>query len=778
MRPLHAASADAKTASRQVIENNGWRRVRNRAIGLATVMLMRPTRPHSPWSAVCLGSDFVAKPQLMRFAVLLFCSWVFALITGCHNIPRHRSAVDKVAVRGANELSAGDVEEKLATAPSPKFLGLFQGVVYDYELFNRATLQRDLARVERFYRARGYYDARATAGLVTQTNDKHVRVEIEVEEGPPVVNLESRFDGAAGLPKEIADALTRSAHDLLPPGEPFDEEKFQEAEDAVRRALTDRGYAFAKVERDALVDLVKHTASPVFTVAAGETAKFGKVTIEGHSATSGKVEIEIPEDAMRRAIDIDEGEPYSTKAIDDATRALLDLEVFSAVEIQPMLADPPPPSRVVPVRVRVEPNRLRHLRLGGGFEFDQLRTDLHGLVGWEDRNFLGGLRSFRVDFKPGLVFYPLRLDNIVMPTQVLPEERLRLQFKQPGVIEARTNLYIQPEFNIFPLLVRTDDQNAQAVIGYREVKAATWLDRSYGKLYSSVGYAVQVENPFTYVGPLADNLSTLVISYPEVIARLDFRDDRIHPHKGTYFAANFQYAGGPFGGTAGDIKTQPEARAYVPISSGITLATRASVGFLFPRNYGDTIHNGLNNDTTSNLWERTRDIQTVLFRGFFSGGPTSNRGYPTRGIAPHGIVPFLNPSTASQQAANNCTGAMPDLGLCSVPIGGFSLWEFSTELRFQITGPLSAALFVDMSDVSPRPNDLRFKYLHLSTGIGGRYDTPVGPIRLDLGYRVQPLQVLGYANEDEVSRADPTAGLPSKLLGIPMAIAFGIGEAY
>ena len=61
---------------------------------------------------------------------------------------------------------------------------------------------------------------------------------------------------------------------------------------------------------------------------------------------------------------------------------------------------------------------------------------------------------------------------------------------------------------------------------------------------------------------------------------------------------------------------------------------------------------------------------------------------------------------------------------------------------------------------------------------GARYDTPVGPIRLDIGYRIQPLQVLGYANEDEAARADPTLGTPPKLFGIPMAIALGIGEAY
>jgi outer membrane protein insertion porin family/translocation and assembly module TamA len=700
------------------------------------------------------------------------------MMTGCTSIPRNRSAINSVAVRGASELAASDVKDQLVTMPSPKFLGVFRGVVYEYEIFSRAALQRDLARVERYYRARGYYDAHAMAGLVTETDEKHVRVQIEVEEGPPVQNLPTKLMGVEGLPKEDLDAVTQAAQEKLPPGEPFDEDKFKEAEDAVKATLTERGYAFAKVDRDALVDLVRHQALPVFSINADQKAIFGKVTIEGRRSDSSAVDIEIPEYAMRRAIDIKEGAPYSSRTIEDATRALLDLGVFSAVEIQPELPDPPPPNHVVNLKVRVEPSRLRHLRLGGGFEFDQLKTDLHGLIGWEDQNFMGGLRSFRVDFKPGVVFYPLRLDNIVKPTRLLPEERLRLQFKQPGFLEARTNLYVQPEFNVFPLLTRSSDATATAIIGYVEVKAATWLDRTYGKLYSSVGYNVQVENPFTYQGDLEPYLSTLVISYPEVVARLDFRDDRVHPKKGLYFAANLQTAGGIFGGNATDVKTQPEVRAYVPIAERVTLATRGSLGFLFARNYGDIVDNHLADPITpDNRAARTRDIQTVLFRGFTSGGPSSNRGFPIRGVAPHAIVPFLNPSTATQQAATNCDQINAD-PKCAVPIGGFTLWEFSTELRFQLSGPLSAAIFWDMSDVSPHPTDIRLSYLHTSTGLGVRYDTPVGPIRLDIGYRIQPLQVLGYANEKDIYEQDKTAGLPPTLFGIPMALAFGIGEAY
>jgi outer membrane protein insertion porin family/translocation and assembly module TamA len=294
-----------------------------------------------------------------------------------------------------------------------------------------------------------------------------------------------------------------------------------------------------------------------------------------------------------------------------------------------------------------------------------------------------------VEVKPGVVLFPTRIDHVVAPSRLLPEERLKLQLKQPGFIEARTNLYVRPEFNIFPLLVRSDE-SAEAILGYRELKAGTWLDRSYGKFYSSVGYNLQVENPFTYKGPLDGDLSTLVLSYPEINARLDFRDDRVHPHKGAYLAANFQIAGRPFGGDARDVKVQPEVRTYLPLASKVTFATRASIGFLFPRNYGDVVENHLSEATTpANRAERVRDIEIVFFRGFYSGGPSSHRGYPTRGIAPHGVVPFLNPTTLSQQVATSCdpSAADFDANRCAIPIGGFTLWEFSNELRFQVAGP-------------------------------------------------------------------------------------------
>ena len=58
------------------------------------------------------------------------------------------------------------------------------------------------------------------------------------------------------------------------------------------------------------------------------------------------------------------------------------------------------PDHVVPVKVVVTPSRLRTIRVGAGFELDALKTDVHGVVGWQSRNFFGGLRSFSSTFFP------------------------------------------------------------------------------------------------------------------------------------------------------------------------------------------------------------------------------------------------------------------------------------------------------------------------------------------------------------------------------------------
>jgi outer membrane protein insertion porin family/translocation and assembly module TamA len=681
-------------------------------------------------------------------------------LCACSSIPKGRSAVDAVSVEGASAVDGSDVEEKIATAPSPKFLGLFRGFVYDYEIFDRLTLQRDLARVERYYRARGFYEAHARAGRVMKRGDGHVSVEVVVEEGPPTVIGKVQLQGLQQLPADVRTRALRRADKLLKKGDRFEEGAFGDAETDLKKLLNDRGYAHATVNRDAVVDVVHHTADIVLTIEPGPKAVFGKLTIEGMGS--------LPDAPIRRALDITEGAPYSVSELDDARQAALDLGVFSSVDVIPDLGDPKTASTVVPVHVKVEPAKLHELKLGGGVEFDPIKTDLHAVAGWEDHNFLGGLRTYSVSFKPGVVLYPLRVNSWVAPQRLLPEFKLKNEFRQPGFLEARTNAFIRPELNLFPVLLRTNVNPTDPILGYLEFKGGTGVDRVIWKLYSSLSYNVQVEHPIWYKGPTDSELNTLVIAYPELVTNFQFVNDRIRPRKGIALANTFQVAGGPFGGVARDVRVQPDVRGYIPFGKHVTLAARAAVGMLFPSNYGDSVkHYG--SLTGAAL---TNDTQIMFFRGLFAGGPNSDRGYPLRGIGPHENVPFESIGGISTASCN--ANAMPNADRCLVPVGGLTSWEASLELRFLISGPVSMAVFTDSADVAPKLATIRLSRPHLSSGLGVRYDTPVGPIRLDIGYRLPGVQIIGQQDSKE-----PPEPVPDKIFGVlPIALAFGIGEAF
>lgn len=682
------------------------------------------------------------------------------VLGGCNTVPAGRIAVNEVRVRGAKALDEGDIRDRLVTAESQKFLGLFRGILFEYSFFDDFVLQRDLARVEAFYRSKGYYDARARAGRLHRIDDEHVRVEILVEEGAPVLVVATHVDGLDGVPPEIADHARRAATAALPTGKPLVDEHLAKAEGDVRRALTDRGYAYAKVDTDAAVDVVAQKVVVAFLVTPGPKCVFGPARIEGLGS--------LPEAPVRRAIDIDPGDPYSEASLEEAQQALLDLGVFAAVELTP--EDPLPPRHlggptVVPLVVKVEPSRLRTVRLGGGIELDALKTDLHAVIGWGHRNLFGGLRSFSVSLRPGVVLYPLRVNNFEVPTHLLPEERLRMEFKQPGFIEARTSAVIQPELNLYPLMINPDPPPADRVVGYAEIRNAAGLERRFWKFDVTLSHNTQVEFPFSYVGEKDPTLGSVVISYPELYTTFDFRDDKVRPRKGFFIANTLQVAGHVFGGDASDYKVQPEVCGYVPLSKSVVFAARASIGLLQPRNYGAVVRQPSSTFEPAPSLERTRDYQLTFFRGFSSGGPTSNRGYPIRGVGPHDFVPFLTPDIALARVEAECGSQ------CRTPTGGFTLWEASAELRVAVGGPISVATFCDASDVSPQTNDFRFDHPHLSCGGGGRYDTPVGPIRVDVGYRLPGLQVIGGLTPDEQAPSTFVAG-------IPIAVHVGIGEAY
>lgn len=690
-----------------------------------------------------------------------------AALVGCgHSVPPGRDAVQSVRIDGVPSEHEGELEAGLATQPTPRLFGLWG--VYEYEVFDSASLERDLERIQRQLQRRGYYEAIVRAARVVRTDEDKVRVEIEVLTGDPVRVGEVRTSGLADLPFEVSTAVARAL--TLQRDDVFDEDVFERAKLDMANALADRGYAFAEVTGRAQVDLVTHTAVLEFEAKPGKMSVLGPVRIEGLS--------QLPEGPVRDALKLKEGDVYSQSELELARAALLELRALSRVELLPDLSDPE--SAVVPVTIRVTESALRTATLGAGARLDVLRFSAHGRLGWEHRNFLGGLRNFTASARPGVTFFPTRIDYLAAPTRMLPENSLNFRLRQPSFLEGRTTGFIDTSYNIYPLLyplTEGSDPERERIIGYNEVGLAAGLERVFWqrRLPVTLSYNWRANFPFAYQGSTVEGLETVIVSYPELIAALDFRDHPVTTTRGAFISNSIQLGNSLFGGLVSDVRIHPEARGFIPLDYGrrVVLAARVGLGFVFPFNYGETLDPAAQgavdlDPTNPNV---VRDQHKLLFRAFYSGGPNSNRGYPYRRVGPHGPIGFLQPT------GEDCSvdaGTPPPA--CIRPLGGLSLWEASLELRFTVADPWTVVAFVDASNLSTRVAHLEFGAPHVSVGPGVRYASPVGPIRLDIGWRVPGLQLL--REEPGILDVSQTPGFVDEPWYTAFTFHVLIGEAF
>ncbi|MCW5891679.1 MAG: BamA/TamA family outer membrane protein [bacterium] len=166
-------------------------------------------------------------------------------------------------------------------------------------------------------------------------------------------------------------------------------------------------------------------------------------------------------------------------------------------------------------------------------------------------------------------------------------------------------------------------------------------------------------------------------------------DDLLDPSRGVSMSAVVEPVGGFLGGDADFVRLWGEVRGYLPMPWSFVGASRVGLGSIEP--YGGT---------AVPIWER-----------FYAGGLGSVRGYARRRVGPL---------------------------VRDEPIGGKSIVVTSVELRHAITETIGAAGFVDAGQVTRASGDFPIDDMQVGVGVGARYISPVGPIRLDLGFPLDP----------------------------------------
>ena len=776
--------------------------------------------------------------NLRRALRLLALALLAAVVTGCPaRIDSTRWRVHELNLRGARQVDHGDVRGHIATQETPEFpanhprwLRWWRWWWVDPAYYDEAALNRDRLRIQRYYQSRGFYDTHVGVPRLTQLSRRRLNIDLDITEGAPTLVTDVRLHGCEEGdqgPLTAQQCRELRADLQLIPGNRFDEAAFNGDRSRLHGGLRERGWATPVVIPRAVVDPSQRRAWVEYTLRPGPRSRFGEVRL--HVAPSTEVYTAdrlpngLPVSVIRSALGIDRGSNFSLRRLARGQQALLDLGVFGIARI---LEDPRPDGTVA-LDVTLSPGRLFRVRLGGGVEVDGSlsRNNVHALVTLEHRNFLGGFRRGRLEIRPELYFNLAGANNAI--DGLVPGISTLGEISQPEIFRRVRGLFAVG-FDLGP------DPLLQSSVYRRALRFALGIEGRLGQRltggafvrYTSLGFSPNpLSDPSTQIDldrePLfRQQFFDQGYLYLEQTVAYDRRNDRARPTQGYYLSAALSESLRiPVLSDYTFVRAALEARAYVPVTRKLTFAVRGMIGGAVGES---RFENGIW------YWPVPPDLR------FFSGGAQSNRGYPTNRVGVLGGIPGSD-IVDGQQAWREQPNRV-------LPLGGVAVWEASVELRWQ-PGNLGGVLFFDASNVAgvnpepfvspagqasttcgrPRADNAvqdsaacvtnrdqavvpppqgwtdgliptLFRTANPSLGLGLRYLTPVGPIRIDFALRLQDLfagTCTRAANDVAAQNAASPSGHPSWYLttqprcdfvgadiGIPAMLHFSIGEAW
>ena len=413
----------------------------------------------------------------------------------------------------------------------------------------------------------------------------------------------------------------------------------------------------------------------------------------GPLAYFGPIEISgntsVTDRVILRKLNFKPGDLYRRSDVQNTQRQLYQMELFQFVNIETV--NPEQETSQVPTRVTVAEGKHQRVNFGVGYG-----TEEHGRVDGEYRhvNFLGGARSAGIH---------ARYSSL--------DRGVRVTFNQPYVfsphfsagVEGQNWLTFTPAYN-------SEILGAKVSLVHRETPRTSWTVSFASEKSSSSISEEALSDP-----TLRDDLIALGLDpttgRQEGVSNgilLDFQhstaDNLLNARRGYQLAVHGESAGRFLPGSYNYRALSWDLRHYLPIGEALVFANRVQQG---------------------NIDQAGDDPGNVPFsKKFFLGGASSVRGWGRYEISPLSS---------------------------GVPIGGNSMFAFSSELRAILRGNLGGVLFLDGGNVwtsgNPQLDDLRY-----AAGVGLRYVTPVGPVRFDFGWQLNPIPDLLIDGEPQ-SRA-------------------------
>lgn len=619
--------------------------------------------------------------------------------------PGGPSVVGDITIEGNEALSDGDLIGRLVLTESGvrPFGDPFE--------FREDLLRADSKRIERVYAANGYFQTRVE-NVRVQTKDGRTNITFVVQEGPPAKVDSIEITGL----EQVADRKEILSSPPLSEGDVFTEQKYEQFKAQLARRLEAHGYAQAEVNGQVVVDRSVPAATVNLDVLPGRQYRISRVHVFGAQNVSRS--------RIAEATLLEEGELFTPDALAEAQLRVYQLGVFSLVRLAPGAFDER--SGTVPVVVEVTEAPFIHVEAGGGLEVNPRTRDSVGVrARWTHRNIARGLQKLSASGSLGYAWVP----GVVAFARDEGTRRgligsAGLEFTQPRVARSPVDLVagidyakdVTQAFGFQQLGARVSAPIKPT--GFRALTVAPGLRFSYYFKISGDELSGTDTLSTAGCGPPEAGIAiptSCRLFAAELLVNLDLRDDPINTRKGFFASVSVARAFTPIS----EFKywrVSPDLRGYVPLSRTLTLATHLRYGLL--EDVGDS----------------PGDRRPPGVARFFAGGANSVRGVGSQQLGPAKAVVIDNPDADEP-------GEPPYLAGAPVPLGGDRLIEGSIELRWQTPSPnWSTAVFFDAGALTlgvPGLLTLDAENLVTAVGAGVRWRSPVGPIRLDLGWRLR-----------------------------------------
>jgi outer membrane protein insertion porin family/translocation and assembly module TamA len=628
--------------------------------------------------------------------------------------------------------SSYNLERGIATTASTWWRRTFRVFGKKYCLDSLHALVIDSARLDFHYRRTGFPDVRIQPAI-RPLGGRKVAVEYRITEGQPML-----MDSVTVVWDQPIPDTALFTDDLpIKAGDRFDNLVLEATRDTIQTRLTNRGYPQAKVLRNFDQYPAEHRATVQYEILPGPKSWIGRIEIPPpQPAVQGRPS-RVSTDRVREVLGVHEGDLYNESALQRAGRGLFATEAFRFVGVD-TIPDPNPTDSLIDVRVTLNEAELLATRASIGWaNLDCLRTQ----VNYTNFNFLG-LR--RLDFNGRLskigTSAPTEWAEGLCTRELLSDEVSDTLNYYAGMSLSQAalfGLHIVPTISVYselrsefkaylretPIGVIASAQ--QGIFGRLPM---TWsYQLEYGRTAAQPAFFCAVFNVCEADARerLERYTRSAVVGWAAIRSRVN---SLTNPTSGNVMRLDLRHAS-PVVGSNKDA-------SFNRATFDATVYTEGLGGLLVARLRAGTVL-GSRLDLTGETTPTFIPLQERLY----AGGPNSVRGFRQNEMGPAIYIPNDFTDTLLVDDTLQIWRANPlKIGDRTVPTGGDNVIVANIELRRRAPAyPELAqyALFVDAGQVWNRGRagtGVNFADIRVTPGVGLRLFTPVGPVRVDVGY--------------------------------------------